>query len=150
MSLWVAALAWNAYPQEAATDVSCRALRDVRRRPRAFRGTAEGGALLLAACAVVSFCGCSREAAGLKREKLGPPELFEARCSQCHGLEQVLEKTDYTAAHWRAVVDNMMTAQEAAEKIGREEAEAIKAFLADPGWRDRLSRTEGGSRDAKQ
>ncbi len=121
-------------------------------------------ALLLAAYAVLPLYGCRRsgsaegpacpdgrggsKGAGSKAKKLKPLELFKVRCSQCHNLNRVLEKTDYTAAHWRAVVDNMMVAQKAGKKIGPGEAERIKAFLADPGWRDRLK--EGGSRDPKQ
>ncbi len=108
-------------------------------------GTARALALLLAAYAVLPLYGC-----GSKAKKLKPPELFAARCSLCHPLERVLEKTDYTPAHWRAVLDNMMVAQGAAEKIGPREAEEIKVFLADPRWRDRLSGKEGGSRDPKQ
>ncbi len=113
-------------------------------------GTTRALALLLAAYAVLPLYGCGSKGPGGEAKKLKPPELFRARCSVCHPLERVLEKTDYTAAHWRAVVDNMMVAQGAAKKIGPREAEEIKEFLADPVWRDRLSGKEGGSRDPKQ
>lgn len=113
-------------------------------------GTARTLALLLAAYAVLPLYGCGSKGAGSKAKKLNPPELFRARCSLCHPLERVLEKTDYTAAHWRAVVDNMMVAQGAAKEISPREAEKIKEFLADPAWRGRLFGKEGGNRDPKQ
>ena len=102
----------------------------------------------LSACAVSWLGGCGKRAGG-RAEKLKPPQLFSARCSQCHGLEPVLEKTDYTAAHWRSVVENMMTSQGAAGKISIEEAEEIKSFLADPAWRTKLSKDEGGRADER-
>ncbi len=126
------------------------ALRGVAAWKAGAGGAVRALALLLAAYAILPLYGCGNKGADSEAKKLEPNELFAARCSLCHPLERVLEKTDYTPANWRAVVDNMMVAQEAAKKIGAREAEKIRDFLADPGWRDRLSGEEGGSRDPKQ
>lgn len=70
--------------------------------------------------------------------------LFREKCSLCHPLEQVLDKTDYTAADWRAVVDNMMKEQECQEKLSPEEAELIKDFLSGKDWQKEVSNEQSG------
>lgn len=60
--------------------------------------------------------------------------LFKEKCSLCHSLEQVLEKTEYSASDWQAVVDNMMEEQDCREKVSQEEAEKIKEFLSRGEW----------------
>lgn len=60
--------------------------------------------------------------------------LFKEKCSLCHPLEQVLEKTEYSAADWRAIVDNMMEEQDCRERVSREDAEKIKEFLSRGEW----------------
>lgn len=65
-------------------------------------------------------------------------ELFRSRCTQCHSLDRILEKRDYDAQDWSATVDNMLERQDDTHKISAREAEAIKRFLFDPDWLDRI------------
>ena len=65
--------------------------------------------------------------------------LFKEKCSLCHPLENVLEKTEYSAADWQAVVDNMMEGQDCQEKVSQEEAEKIKEFLSHNDWQKEVS-----------
>lgn len=60
--------------------------------------------------------------------------LFKEKCSLCHPLEQILEKTEYSAADWQAVIDNMMEEQDCREKVSKEDAEIIKEFLSGEAW----------------
>jgi chemotaxis regulatin CheY-phosphate phosphatase CheZ len=65
--------------------------------------------------------------------------LFKDKCSLCHPLEKVLEKTEYIATDWQAVVDNMMEEQDCREKVSPREAEKIKEFLSQEEWRKEVS-----------
>ncbi len=65
--------------------------------------------------------------------------LFKEKCSLCHPLERVLEKTEYSATDWQAVVDNMMEEQDCREKVSPKEAEKIKQFLSQEEWQKEVS-----------
>lgn len=73
------------------------------------------------------------------RAEAGLAFLFKEKCSLCHPLDKVLEKKDYTASDWQAVVDNMMEEQDCREKVCPEEAEKIKEFLSQDEWQKEVS-----------
>ncbi|MFQ5956682.1 MAG: hypothetical protein ACE5KK_02790 [Candidatus Brocadiales bacterium] len=75
----------------------------------------------------------------LEAQAKEPVSLFKEKCSLCHPLERVLEKTEYSASDWQAVVDNMMEEQDCREKVSREEGERIKEFLSRGEWQEEVS-----------
>lgn len=77
--------------------------------------------------------------AGELRAEEGLAYLFKEKCSLCHPLGRILEKKDYTASDWQAVIDNMMAEQNCKEKVSPEEAEKIKKFLSKEGWQKEVS-----------
>ncbi|MEW6360269.1 MAG: family 16 glycoside hydrolase [Planctomycetota bacterium] len=68
--------------------------------------------------------------------------LFKSRCVECHSLDRVLEKRDYTADDWRRTVDNMLEKQGARDTISEREAAAIAEFLSDSDWGKQVNAKE--------
>ena len=62
-----------------------------------------GKFLIIASAAGLLGLGCASRVVG---SEAGPKELFEARCSKCHKLDKVLNRT-MSAEQWRTVVDKM-------------------------------------------
>ncbi len=99
--------------------------------------------LAMASMIALSLFGCANKTPPVRNVTTNPAQLFIARCSHCHSLERVLEKTDYTADHWRDLVDLMMASDEANDVISSDEAQRIKMFLTHKAWRQMVSAQKG-------